>query len=52
MTLQERLEYAERRLDEEIRNGESSDISYWKGYRDALKRIMEDETNNGANKAN
>lgn len=47
--MQERFEYAERRLEEEIRNGEPSDISYWKGYRDALKMIMDEQKENRIN---
>lgn len=41
--MQDRLEYAERRLEEEIKNGEMYDIQYWRGYRDAVKRMMEEQ---------
>lgn len=41
--MQELLEYAERRLEEEAKNGTASDINYWRGYRDAVKRMMENE---------
>lgn len=43
ITLEEMLEYAEKRLDEEIRNGEATDITYWHGYRDAIKAIMSEQ---------
>lgn len=40
--IKEKLEYAEEMVDHSIRNDEhSSVIEYWKGYRDALKRVME-----------
>lgn len=41
--LEEMLEYAEKRLDEEIRNGETTDITYWHGYRDAIKAIISEQ---------
>lgn len=41
--METRLEYAERRLEEEIKNGEMRDIQYWCGYRDAVKRMMEEQ---------
>lgn len=41
--MQDRLEYAERRLEEEIKNGEMHDIQYWRGYRDAVKQMMEEQ---------
>lgn len=37
--MQELLEYAERRLEEEIKNGTESDIDYWLQYRDAVKNV-------------
>lgn len=43
MTVQERLEYAERRLQEEAKNGDSCDINYWRGYYDAVKRIVDEQ---------
>lgn len=46
MTIQERLEYAEQRLQEEAKNGDSCDINYWRGYYDAVKRIADEDTDN------
>lgn len=43
MTHQERLAYAEKKLDEAIRNGTQEDIHYWRGYRDAMQRVVEAE---------
>lgn len=34
---------AGQRLEEEAKNGTASDINYWRGYRDAVKRMMENE---------
>ena len=34
-----RLDEAERRLDDVIKNGTDDDISYWRGYRDALRAM-------------
>lgn len=45
-TLENMLEYAEWRLDEEIKNGEASDITYWHGYRDAVKAMMSEQPTN------
>ena len=45
-TLENILEYAEKRLDEEIKNGEASDITYWHGYRDAIKAMMSEQLPN------
>lgn len=45
-TLENMLECAEKRLDEEIRNGEESDITYWQGYRDAVKAMMSEQPSN------
>lgn len=43
MSNKERLAYAEKRLDEAIRNGTNEDIHYWRGYRDAVSRCVERE---------
>ena len=43
MTNKERLAYAEKRLEEVIRNGTDADIHYWRGYRDGVKRAVENE---------
>lgn len=43
MTNQERLDYAEKKLDEAIRNGTVYDQTYWRGYRDGVKRAVENE---------
>lgn len=43
MTNKERLAYAEKRLDEAIRNGTVYDQTYWRGYRDGVKRAVENE---------
>lgn len=37
--VKERLECAEKRLDEEIRNGEAQDIAYWRGRVDEARSI-------------
>ena len=44
--MQDRLEYAERRLEEEIKNGEMCDIQYWRGYRDAAKALTREKEMN------
>lgn len=43
MTNQERLAYAEKRLDEAIQNGTVYDQTYWRGYRDGVQRAVEGE---------
>ena len=43
MTNQERLAYAEKKLDEAIQNGTVYDQTYWRGYRDGVKRAVENE---------
>lgn len=43
MTNQERLVYAENKLDEAIRNRQTEDILYWRGYRDGVQRAVEKE---------
>ena len=40
MTNKERLAYADKKLDEAIRNGTDADIHYWRGYRDAVSRCI------------
>ena len=37
MTLKEKIERAEERLDEAVRNDDTTAIDYWRGYIDALK---------------
>lgn len=38
--MNELIEYAERRLDEAIRNDEDNDtITYWRGYLDGLRAV-------------
>ena len=37
MTIDERIEYAEEKLIECIRNDEDHSVSYWRGYVDGLK---------------
>lgn len=32
---------AEESLDEAIRNNDSNDAAYWRGYRDAAQRLLE-----------
>ena len=39
--LNELYEEAERRLEDECRNGDEYTQAYWRGYRDAIKRAME-----------
>lgn len=39
----ERLNYAEMKLDEAIRNGTTKDVAYWQGYRDGVMRALERE---------
>lgn len=36
MTLNERIAYAEGRLDEAIKNKSNEDILYWRGYKQGL----------------
>ena len=36
MTLNERIAYAEGRLDEAIKNNSTEDILYWRGYKQGL----------------
>lgn len=43
MTNKERLAYAEKRLDEAIRNDNNHDILHWIGYREAMQRVVENE---------
>ena len=43
MTNKERLAYAEKKLDEAIKNGTDADIHYWRGYRDAVTVVMRKE---------
>lgn len=42
MTIDERIAYAERRLNEAIENDSIHDIVYWRGYRDGLKAVKTD----------
>ena len=37
MTLKERLEYADKKIDLACKEYEAPSVSYWKGYRDALR---------------
>lgn len=37
----ELLEYATKRRDAELSNGELNDVIYWNGYIDGLKRVMD-----------
>lgn len=39
MSIEERIEYAERRRDESLENGTLNDVIYWNGYIDALKAV-------------
>lgn len=39
--LSELLEYAIKRRDAELIDGELNNIVYWNGYIDALRRVME-----------
>lgn len=41
MTNKERLAYAEKKLDQAIQNGTVYDQTYWRGYRDGVKRAVE-----------
>lgn len=43
MTNKERLAYAEKKLDEAIQNGTVYEQTYWRGYRDGVKRAVEME---------
>lgn len=45
MTIEERIEYAERRRDESLENGTVFDVVYWNGYIDGLKAAQRDLTN-------
>lgn len=42
MSIEERIEYAERRRDESLANGTLNDVIYWNGYIDGLKAVMRD----------
>lgn len=46
MNNKERLEYAEKKLNEAIQNGTDADIIYWRGYRDGVQRAVEKEEAN------
>ncbi len=37
MTLKEKIERAEKRLEEAVRNDDTTAIDYWSGYIDGLK---------------
>ena len=41
MSITELLEYAVKRRDAELIDGELNNVVYWNGYIDALKRVME-----------
>ena len=41
--IRELFEYAVMRLSKEAIDGEVSVMNYWRGYRDAVKRMMENE---------
>ena len=43
MSIIELLEYAVKRRDAELIDGELNNVIYWNGYIDALKRVMEDQ---------
>lgn len=43
MTIKERLEYAQEKLNEAIENADMEIFKYWCGYRDAIKRVMEEQ---------
>lgn len=43
MTVQERLKYAQEKLNEAIENADMEIFKYWCGYRGALKRVMEEQ---------
>ena len=43
MTFERAIRIAEKRLDEAIRNGTVYDQTYWRGYRDGVKRAVENE---------
>ena len=45
MTINERIKFAEEQREESFSNGSLYDLSYWVGYIDALKVIVEEETN-------
>jgi hypothetical protein len=45
MTVEERIKYAERRLDEAARNDDTDGVGYWRGYIDGIKAIRRDEEN-------
>ena len=40
MSIEERIEYAERRRDDSISNGTVYDVVYWNGYLDGLKAVL------------
>ena len=41
MTNRDRLDYAEKKVSEAIRNGTEYELEYWKGYRDGVKRCIQ-----------
>lgn len=41
MNVHELLEYAIKRRDAELIDGELNNVVYWNGYIDALRRVME-----------
>ena len=42
MTIQERIKYAEEKRDEAFSDGSIHNLTYWNGYIDALKKVLDD----------
>lgn len=45
MSIEERIEYAEKRRDDELVNGTINNVVYWNGYIDGLKAVQRDLKN-------
>ncbi len=45
MSIEERLKYAEAKLEEVISNGTIAEVTYWNGYIDGIRAVKRDMEN-------